>query len=1143
MVRTGPSLDHQPRPLRVARTPVRLIAILGIGWLVAIAVVTTLLAIGDPTSPGSQAIGSLAVLGALVFALVSCIAAARRRTAARTGWTLMAIGMGLGAVGQLGWVSSAFTAAEATPSAIGDTIAFLGYILPTLMAMFAFPRRSELLISRYRQILDVLVITLGVILISEASVLGSVIARTDTTTLAGWLHVAYLVGDIAICALVLCLGMRQLPGDRITWLFLGGGLLVVAISDSIYVRALTGGGEYLMSTPLAAGWMLGPVLIGLATYVPMTGRRSRGRDYTLLLQLLPYAPVVGALVLVFWRSGQWQPYFLVTAGLLVVVVMTRQVMIVYENVSLTRDLEGKVASRTAELTTLGSIVTSSTDAIVGISRDNRITAWNPAAEALYGRRAGEVMNQPPDFLLDRTGTATRELLERADRGDRLEGFEIDWTRPDGTSIPVAMTVSPIEGSDGVQGVSVFAQDITERRREAQALEQAREDALASSRLKSEFLATMSHEIRTPMNAVIGLTSLLLETELDPTQRMYTEGVNSAGDALLTVIDDILDFSKLEAGKVVLDQSDFSLRQLVDEVGALMAPAASGKGLELIAYCQPDVPAAVHGDAGRIRQILLNLVSNAVKFTATGEVILKVAMLSGDRDRSRLRFEVIDTGIGIAEKDQGRLFESFSQADASTTRRFGGTGLGLAISRRLVEVMGGRITLESEVDVGSTFAVEVTLRTASKLQPSADAFSDELLVGLRVLVVDDNSTNRTLLKTQLESWQMLPDVADTVARAFEMLRSSAMLGKPYDIAALDAHMPDTDGLELARRVTADPVLQGLPMIMLTSGLYPEPAAMRGLGITQWLPKPVRSADLFDRLVRLMAPREKELHARRSYLQDPQPPAAAGGTVLLVEDSLVSQVVIKQLVTDLGFQVHCVRDGAAALESLATAEFVAVLLAMDVPGTDGYEVARAVHELDRSGRRTPIIGLLTHVTTEERERCLAAGVERFLFRPVDAMAVAATVAELTPVRAVEQPQLWAEPEESPEDRVIDTSRLDDLAELVAADGTSLVVTMIDSYVRRSAERGESLQRAAADGDREAVISIAHELKGSSGTIGAQRVMRCASAIEQRVRKGDQPEAGAIAELLAEMDAAVRELTVRAGRAEEPEPPDLRPAPVSG
>ena len=1143
MDRTGPSLDRSPRPGTVAATPVALLLRLGLGWLVVIAGVTALLAVGDPSSMQSQLLSSVAVLGAITFGLVCSIRAARRRTAARTAWTLMSVGFGLGALGQLGWVSSALTAAEAAPSAIGDTIAFLGYFLPTLMAMFAFPRRAELLISRYRQILDVLVISLGVILISEASVLGSVLARTDYSSLAGWLHMAYLIADITICALVLCLGMRQPPGDRSTWFFLGTGLLVVAVSDSIYVRALTEGSEYLMSTPLAAGWMIGPVLIGLATFVPMTGRTSRGRDYTLLLQLLPYVPVVGALVLVFWHAGEWQPYFLVTAGLLVVAVMTRQVMIVYENVSLTRDLEGKVASRTAELTTLGSIVTSSTDAIVGISRDNRITAWNPAAERLYGHPADTVLHSSPDFLLERTGTTTRELLDRADQGDRLDGFEIDWSGPDGRVVPVAMTVSPIVGTDGVEGVSVFAQDITERRREAQALEQAREDALASSRLKSEFLATMSHEIRTPMNAVIGLTSLLLETELDPTQRMYTEGVNSAGDALLTVIDDILDFSKLEAGKVVLDQSDFSLRLLVDEVGALLAPAASGKGLELIAYCHPDVPAAVHGDSGRIRQVLLNLVSNAVKFTATGEVILKVVMLSGDRDRARLRFEVIDTGIGIAEKDQGRLFESFSQADASTTRRFGGTGLGLAISRRLVEVMGGTITLESEVDVGSTFAVEITLRTATKSQPFIDAFSDELLVGLRVLVVDDNSTNRTLLETQLESWRLLPEVADTVPRAFEMLRSAAMLGKPYDIAALDAHMPDTDGLELARRVTADPVLQGLPMIMLTSGLYPEPAAMRSLGITQWLPKPVRSADLFDRLVRLMAPREKELHARRSYLQDPRPPVGAGAALLLVEDSLVSQVVLTELVTGLGFVVESVRDGAAALGALATREFAAVLLAMDTPGADGYGTVRAIRELDRSGRRTPVVGLLTHVTTEERERCLAAGVERLLFRPVDSTDLATVLSGIPRSAVVEQTPPPQQPSASPEDGVIDTSRLDDLAELVAADGTSLVVTMIDSYVRRSAERGDSLQRAAADSDREAVIAIAHELKGSSGTIGAQRVMRSASAVERHARAGSDPSPEAIAELLTEMDVAVQELTARAGQFGQPGPPDLRTAAISG
>ncbi|HEU5485665.1 MAG TPA: ATP-binding protein, partial [Microlunatus sp.] len=818
--------------------PIRLLIVLSVIWAVAILGVTALLGSSDPADPAAQVLGSTAILAAILFCLVASVLAARRSKRARLGWILIAVGMGLGAVGQLGWVATALSETQATPSALADTLGFLGYFLPTVAAVFAFPRRSELLISRLRQVLDVLVITIGVILISEATVLGTVLEVTDTTTLAGWLHLSYLVADIAICALVLCLGMRQLPGDRITWFVLGSGLLVVAVSDSIYVSLLAYGQTNLLATPLAAGWMLGPVLIGLAAFIPMTGRVTRGRDYTLVLQLLPYGPVVGALLVLVLSPVSRDPFLLVTAFLLLLTVACRQVMIVYENVSLTRDLEAKVASRTAELTTLGSIVTSSTDAIVGVSQDNRITTWNPAAALLYGFPATEVIGQSPKVLLPEAGPLAKDLIARAERGEQLDGYEIDWQRPDGSTLPIAMTVSPIVGADGVEGISVFARDVTQRRREAEALERAREEALASSRLKSEFLATMSHEIRTPMNAVIGLTSLLLETELDRTQRTYAEGVQSAGDALLGVIDDILDFSKLEAGKVVLDQQDFSPRRLVEEVGALMAPAASAKGLELIAYCLPGVPAAVHGDAGRIRQILLNLASNAVKFTPQGEVVIKVAAANDDRDRTRLRFDVIDTGIGIAAKDQGRLFESFSQADASTTRRFGGTGLGLAISRRLVEVMGGSIGLESEVDVGSTFSFELTLRTAPKPEPSSEELSHDLLVGLRVLVVDDNATNRTLLQAQLGAWQMHTDLADAAPRAFEILRTAALQGQPYDIITLDAHMPEVDGLDLARRVTADPVLEGSSMIMLTSGLYPEPQTMRDAGLTQWLPKPDR-----------------------------------------------------------------------------------------------------------------------------------------------------------------------------------------------------------------------------------------------------------------------------------------------------------------
>jgi two-component system sensor histidine kinase/response regulator len=1133
MPRTGRTVDRpvDPRADLAPETPVGLLFAVGACWALIIILVSVVLAEGDPATARSQLIGSVSILAAIVFALVCCVLAARRRTAARLGWILMSVGLALGAFGQLAWVATAVSNTRTAPSALGDTLAFLGYFLPTVLAVLAFPRRSELLISRFRQALDVIVISIGVLLISEATVLGQVILRTDLTTLAGWLHLAYLVADVLICSLILCLGMRQLPGDRLTWLFLGTGLLVVSISDSIYVRLLTDGFEYAIATPLVAGWMLGPVLIGMATFIPMTGRLHRGRDYALSLQLLPYLPVVGALVLLGLGVGTRDPYFLVTAGLLLVAVMCRQVMIVYENVSLTRDLEGKVASRTSELTALGSIVTSSSDAIVGVSRDNRITAWNPAAERLYGYSVDRVIDEAPDFLLTETGTTAVELLERADRGDRLDGYEIDWCRPDGSVVPVAMTVSPIVGADGVQGISIFAQDITGRRREAEALERAREEALATARLKSEFLATMSHEIRTPMNAVIGLTSLLLETDLDPTQRTYAEGVQSAGDALLGVIDDILDFSKLEAGKVVLYQSDFSPRQLIEEVGALMAPAASAKGLELIVYCLPEVPAAVHGDVGRIRQILLNLASNAVKFTPVGEVIIKVEAPSVDRDRTRLRFEVVDTGIGIAEKDQGRLFQSFSQADASTTRRFGGTGLGLAISRRLVEVMGGAISLESEVDVGSRFTVELTLRTATRVEPALEAFNHDLLVDLRVLVVDDNTTNRTLLETQLAGWSMRPDAADSAQSAFEKLRSSALAGHPYDLAALDAQMPGVDGLELARRITADPVLRGLPMIMLTSGLYPEPGTMREVGITQWLPKPVRNAELFDRLIRLMAPREKELQRRRRHLELARPTSTTGGAVLVVDADPVSRVVARRLLAGLGLDVRCASDGQEALAALAESAFSTVLLDLDQSVVDGLETARAIRNLDGSGGRTPIVAALAYPSTEERERCLAAGIERLVYRPLDSASLESTLVDLMPVTpTTDGARTSHDPQVAAESRVIDPSRLEDLAELVSADGTSLVVSMVGSYVRRSAERAEALRRAVAADDREAVVAIAHELKGSSGTIGAQRVMQHASAIEQRARSGSVPSTDSVAELLAEMDAAVHELTVLVGPSDD-------------
>lgn len=595
----------------------------GIAWGVVIIGVTTLLALNDRSTTSSQVLGNSSILAALVFCIVACVRAARRRTPARLGWILMAVAMFLGAVGQTNYVVMAVTRSSAAPTDAADTFAFLGYAVPSLAAILAFPKPADRLITRYRGVLDVLVITIGVLLVSEATILRTVRAVADPNSFDGLLKFAYPVSDVVICALVLCIGIRQLPGDRLTWLFLGGGLVAVAVTDSLYVRMLAQGELNLTATPLAAGYMVAPVLIGLATFIPVVSHPSNSSGATLAVQLVPYVPALGA-VAVFVRGGGSSDKFLLVGGIvLLVIVSVRQVMIVYENVSLTRDLEAKVEARTAELATLGSIVTSLSDAIVGVSLDNVVTAWNPAAERLFGYRAEDVRGRPPTFLDAEAMAGVHKLLDDAQSGRELSSFELEWTRPDGSVVPVALTVSSIVNGSGVQGISVYGQDITERRRNAAALEQAREEALESSRLKSEFLATMSHEIRTPMNGVIGLTSLLLETELTEGQRQYAEGVRGAGEALLSVINDILDFSKLEAGKVMLDPADFDPRRLVDEVGTLLAPAASAKGLELIAYCLPDVPPAVVGDPGRIRQILLNLASNAVKFTHDGEVAIKV----------------------------------------------------------------------------------------------------------------------------------------------------------------------------------------------------------------------------------------------------------------------------------------------------------------------------------------------------------------------------------------------------------------------------------------------------------------------------------------------------------------------------------------
>ena len=641
-----------------------------------------------------------------------------------------------------------------------------------------------------------------------------------------------------------------------------------------------------------------------------------------------------------------------------------------------------------QVANLASIVDSSGDAIISLTTMGEILTWNHGAEVLYGHTAAEMIGAHGSLLVPAEGQqAFGELWVPVSRGEHIANRELVGVRKDGSQVPLALTLSPIFDGASVRGVSVISRDMSERTARDEELARARNEALEASRLKSEFLATMSHEIRTPLNGVLGLNALLMLTPLDETQRQYADGVEGAGTALLSVINDILDFSKLEAGKVEFDISPFDPRRMVDEVAALVAVPAHLKGVELLADCSAELPAALSGDAGRIRQVLLNLASNAVKFTATGEVLISVTTTDRETEGSDIRFAVRDTGIGIAQEGRRRLFESFSQADASTTRRYGGTGLGLAISQRLVHAMNGEIGVDSELGSGSTFWFTVPLPSAAAVSAPPAEPAAALLPGLRVLVVDDNATNRLILLKQLSGWRMKPEAVEDAASALARMRSAAESGEPYDIAVLDLLMPGMDGLELARLKSADRTLDHTRMIMLTSTAHVDSAELALAGIVEWCTKPVRTSALYDRLMRLMSDGRSD--ASTSRTETPSVVEPSLGCVLIAEDNEINQMVAEGLVGKLGYGVKMVANGAEAVEALAAASYAAVLMDCHMPVMDGFEATRQIRRSEGDGARTGIIAMTAGAFNEDQERCLAAGMDDYVSKPVTIEALGAAL----------------------------------------------------------------------------------------------------------------------------------------------------------
>ena len=782
---------------------------------------------------------------------------------------------------------------------------------------------------------------------------------------------------------------------------------------------------------------------------------------------------------------------------------------------------------------LESVLRNAPNAIITVDPAQNVLEWNPGAEAMFGYMREEALGKHIDDML--AGPENMEeahaYTNRIEAGMSLAPSETTRFRKDGSSIHVVVAGSPIWNGDVNEGGVAVYTDISRLKKAEEDLKKYAEDlemakaaqerateqliqlvedfdvakrkAEEATKTKSEFLANMSHEIRTPMNGIMGMTDLMLETELGPIQREYLDAVKISAESLLTIINDILDFSKIEAGRLDFERIDFSLRDCLGDAVHTVAFKAAEKDLELVYHVLSDVPDALVGDPSRVRQVLLNLISNAVKFTEDGEVVLRVEEAQRFENEVELHFSVMDTGIGIPEEKQAMIFEAFTQADGSTTRKFGGTGLGLAISSKLVEIMGGKVWVESPVPhdgpggLGSKFHFTARFGLGREIQKEEERRILKAMSGRRVLIVDDNATNRRVLEDMVQPWGLIPETVAGGLEALEALDRAYQQQRPHGLILTDMNMPGLDGLAMASRIRTDPRFDEVTMIMLSSSSRKEDAGrMENLGIAAAMSKPVRQSELLHVLIQNAGTAGEQIENSTAAEVD-----ATGGAkvverepasvkILLAEDNKVNRKLAETLLGRRGYAVHSVGDGREAVDTYRSQHFDLILMDVQMPEMDGMRATAAIRQLEETTKEhIPIIAMTAHAMKGDREKCLAGGMDDYVSKPMKAQILYETIERVMAADSDSTASVVSIPEME-----MDLSRAMD-----AVDGdTELLRELVEEFIEEIPKQMADLRDVLAEGDADQVERKAHSLKGAVGNFGAVTVFDLAYELENRGRE---------------------------------------------